>query len=148
MIIVTVVSCVTWSYIFWGFWVYVKQEHTYTCISKHTYAWFPSAPLVTPYSSDDPLPCNVVLHLQKLKACYVILANNNVCTLTEIFRKAAQVAALSFCQCCLGLIFFSTESKLAFPKILSELKINPTVKNSRTVTGKFHIRNGYILFID
>lgn len=76
------------------FWVYVTQKHTYTCIGKHTYAWFSSAPLVTPYSSDDLLPCNVVLHLQKQKAYYVTLADNNVCTLTEIFRKAAQVAAL------------------------------------------------------
>lgn len=98
-----------------------------TCIGKCTYAWFSSVPLVIP--SDDLLPGNAVQRLQKQKVCYVTLADNNVCTLTEIFRKAAQAAALSFCQHCLELIPCHTKSKLAYRRILSELKI--TMKNSQ-----------------
>lgn len=58
------------------------------------------------------------------------------------------MAGLSFFKCHLGPISFYTESKLPFLKILSELKINVTVKNSQIVTRKLHIRNGWCLFLN
>lgn len=45
-----------------------------------------------PSSSDYALPCNIEIlkmHLQKQKAYCITLVDNNVYTLTEIFRKAA-----------------------------------------------------------
>lgn len=45
------------------------------------------------------LPCNIEMlkmHLQKQKAYCITLVDNNVCTLTEISRKAAQWQACHF----------------------------------------------------
>lgn len=94
------------------------QKHTYICLGKYTYAWFSSILLVIPSSSDYALPCKIEMlkmHLQKQKAYYITLVDNNVCTLTKIFRKAAQWQACHFVSVILD-YFFSTESKLPFLK--------------------------------
>lgn len=73
------------------------QKHNYTHRGK--YAWFPSFLLVIPSSSDYALPCNtemLKMHSQKQKAYYITLVDNNVCTLSKTFRKAAQWQACHF----------------------------------------------------